>query len=64
MSSDKHDDLRAFMEQARAQGAPPAGKRMVLNPRTGKFEVQSAGDRVGDNVPEVDAEDMKAFSRG
>ncbi|WP_338760928.1 hypothetical protein V7968_32675 [Nocardia vulneris] len=64
MSSDKHNDLRAFMEQTRAQGRPPAGKRMVLNPVTGKFEVQSVGDRPGDNIPQVDAEDMKAFSRG
>ncbi|MFJ1456121.1 hypothetical protein [Nocardia sp. N2S4-5] len=63
MSSDKHHDLRAFMEQARAQGAPPAGKRMVLNPVTGKFEVRSVGEPVGDQVAQVDAEDMKAFGR-
>lgn len=61
MATDKHNDLRAFMEQTKAQGAPPAGKRMVLNPVTGKFEVQSVGDRSRDNIPQVDVEDMKAF---
>jgi hypothetical protein len=62
MASDKHADLRAFMEQARNQGRMPTGKRMVLNPQTGKFEVQSVGERPGDNVAQIDAEDIIAFA--
>lgn len=62
MASDKHNDLRAFMEQARKEGHMPAGKRMVLNPQTGKFEVRSVGDRPGDDVANIDVEDMKAFT--
>ncbi|MBT2232986.1 hypothetical protein [Nonomuraea sp. NEAU-A123] len=63
MATDKHNDIRAFMEQMKASGGnPPSGKRMVLNPQTGKFEVRSVGDRPGDQIPHVSAEDMKAFT--
>ncbi|MEU8347270.1 hypothetical protein AB0C74_36695 [Spirillospora sp. NPDC048832] len=63
--SDKHDDIRRFMEETKRQGGtPPAGKRLVQNPQTGKFEVRSVGERLGDDVPQFDAEDMKAFGRG
>ncbi|WP_157407789.1 hypothetical protein [Actinomadura atramentaria] len=61
MASDRHADIRDFLEETNRTGAPPAGKRMVLNPRTGKFEVQSAGERSADQIPEMDVEDMKAF---
>ncbi|MGW0810459.1 hypothetical protein [Nonomuraea sp. NPDC002799] len=61
MASDRHNDIRAFMEQA-AKGEMPRGKRMVFNPQSGKWEVRSSGERAGDVVPEIDAEDMKAFA--
>ncbi|MEU4513331.1 hypothetical protein AB0G05_27855 [Nonomuraea wenchangensis] len=48
------------MEQA-AKGTMPRGKQMVFNPQTGKWEVRSSGERAGDMVPQIDAEDMKAF---
>ncbi|REE96925.1 hypothetical protein [Thermomonospora umbrina] len=64
MASDKHSDLRAFMEQMRQSGSPPPGKRMVLNPQTGKFEIQSTDEQLGDQVPQIDVEDMRAFARG
>lgn len=61
MASDKHQDIRAFLEKA-ATGRMPAGQKMVLNTRTGKWEVRSGAERPGDNVPQVDTEDMKAFA--
>jgi hypothetical protein len=61
MASDKHSDIRAFLEQA-ASGHMPAGKKMVMNSVTGKWEVRSGGERPGDRVAQVDAEDMKAFA--
>jgi hypothetical protein len=39
----------------------PPGKQMVFNPRTGKFEVLSGTERPGDTVPQVSAQDMRAF---
>lgn len=63
MATDKHNDIRSFLEQAAAGNVPP-GKRMVFNPATGKFEVRAAGERPGDHVPQIDAEDMKAFVHG
>lgn len=60
MSSDSHDDIRDFLEQA-AAGDIPSGRRLVFNPATGKFEVRSSTEQPADVVPQVSAEDMRAF---
>jgi hypothetical protein len=60
MVSDKHEEIRQFMAQA-AGGNMPAGKKLIFNSRTGKFEVRSSSERPGDDIPQVDASDMTAF---
>jgi len=62
MATDSHDEIKNFLSQA-ASGNMPPGKQMVFNPRTGKFEVLSGHERPGDTVPQVDAQDMRAFGR-
>jgi hypothetical protein len=60
MASDNHNDIKQFLEQS-ASGRMPTGKRMVFNTRTGKFEVRTSNERPGDDVPNVEAQDMRAF---
>jgi hypothetical protein len=61
MATDKHSDIRAWLQQA-ATGPMPSNRSMRLNPKSGKWELCSAGERPGDQVAQVDAEDMKAFA--
>jgi hypothetical protein len=65
MNSDNRDEtsdhqaIREYLaREARGEGNP--GKKMVLNPQTGKFFLRS-GDPSEDAVPSVSAEDMQAF---
>ncbi|MCG5218231.1 hypothetical protein [Streptosporangium sp. KLBMP 9127] len=62
MASDRHEDIRDFLQQA-AKGSMPTGKRMVFNVTTGKWEVRSNSERPGDTLQQIDPEDMRAFAR-
>ena len=60
MATNKHDAIKDFLMNA-SSGAGNANKRMVMNPRTGKFEVVARGERHPDDAPQITAEDMKSF---
>ena len=62
MASDSHEDIKRFLSQA-ASGTMPAGKRLVFDAATGKFVVVSEHERPGDTVPQMSAQDMRAFGR-
>jgi len=59
MSADDHVAIRQYLERE-ASGTGNAGRRMVMNPRTGKFEIAS-GPGDNDDVAQITAEDMKSF---
>lgn len=61
MSTHDHAAIKEYLRR-QSEGVGNPGKKMVLNPRTGKFEVVSANEaRTGDTA-EITAEDMKSFA--
>jgi hypothetical protein len=60
MARSDHQAIRDYMKRE-SQGLGNPGKKMVLNPQTGKFEVASAFERHGEDVAEITAEDMRSF---
>jgi hypothetical protein len=61
MSTSDHSAIRDFLRRE-SKGIGNPGKKMVLNPRTGKFEVASATERHDADVAEITAEDMRSFT--
>lgn len=61
MRDNSHDAIRDFLERT-ARGEGSLGKKMVLNPQTGKFEVVSAYEAHAGDAAEVTAEDMRSFA--
>jgi hypothetical protein len=61
MSTNDHDAIRDYMERE-SKGVGTPGKKMVLNPRTGKFEVVSAYEAHTGDTAEITAEDMRSFT--
>jgi len=61
MSTNDHDAIRDYLARE-SKGLGNPGKKMVLNPKTGKFEVASAWEDAGPDAAEITAEDMKSFS--
>ncbi|SDD74923.1 hypothetical protein [Glycomyces harbinensis] len=60
MANSKHDAISEYMHrESSGQGNP--GKRMVLNPRNGKFELVSESEALDPDLAPVTAEDMKSF---
>ncbi len=59
--NDSHDAIRDFLDRT-AKGKGPVGKKMVLNPQTGKFEVVSAHQVAAGDTAEFTAEDMRSFT--
>ncbi|NUQ87167.1 MAG: hypothetical protein HOQ43_01690 [Glycomyces artemisiae] len=60
MVNRKHDAISEYMQrESSGQGNP--GKRMVLNPRTGKFEVVTESQALDPDLAPVTAEDMRSF---
>lgn len=57
---DSHNAIRDFLDRT-AKGEASAGKKMVLNPKTGKFEVVSAFESNASDVAEITVEDMRSF---
>lgn len=61
MAEDDHRAIRDYLDRS-AQGKDTKGKKMVLNPVTGKFEVVSAHKAGAGDIAEVTAEDMRSFT--
>jgi len=60
MGDSNHETIRNFMKrESTGQGTP--GRRMILNPRTGKFEIISDSEPRDPDAADVTAEDMKSF---
>jgi hypothetical protein len=60
MGNRKHDAISEYMQrESSGQGNP--GKRMVLNPRNGKFELVSDTQAQDPDLAPVTAEDMRSF---
>jgi molybdopterin/thiamine biosynthesis adenylyltransferase len=60
MSASDHSAIRDYlMRESKGVGNP--GKKMILNPKTGKFEVVSSFENSGSESAEITAEDMKSF---
>lgn len=60
MSRSDHAAIRDFLRRE-SSGAGNPGKKMVLNPTTGKFEVASTYESHGADAAEITAEDMQSF---
>jgi hypothetical protein len=61
MATSDHQAIRNYlMRESQGQGNP--GKKMVLNPQTGKFEVASGIDSRPD-VANITAEDLRSFGQ-
>lgn len=60
MASSDHKEIRDYLMRE-SRGAGNTGKKMVLNPTTGKFEVASAYEASRGEVAEITAEDMRSF---
>jgi DNA-binding ferritin-like protein (Dps family) len=61
MATSDHGAIRDYLMRE-SGGTGNAGKKMVLNPVTGKFEVAGAYEAGGSEVAEITAEDMRSFS--
>jgi len=61
MSTSDHAAIRDYL-QRESKGLGNPGKKMVLNPRTGKFEVASSYETHHGDVAEITAEDMRSFA--
>ncbi|GLZ40785.1 hypothetical protein [Actinokineospora sp. NBRC 105648] len=61
--TDGHDAIRDFLDRT-AKGKGGQGKKMVLNPQTGKFELVSADKVSAGDVAEITVEDMRSFRGG
>ncbi|MFI5911128.1 hypothetical protein [Dactylosporangium sp. NPDC051541] len=61
MSTNDHDEIRSYLERE-SKGVGNPGKKMVLNPKTGKFEVASSWENTGPDAAEITAEDMRSFA--
>jgi len=60
MASSDHKEIRDYLMRE-SQGSGNIGKKMVLNPRTGKFEVAGIFEAGRGEVAEITAEDMRSF---
>jgi len=61
MATSDHQAIRDYLMRE-SRGAGNSGKKMVLNPQTGKFEVAGMFDRRED-VANITAEDLRSFER-
>jgi hypothetical protein len=61
MSTTDHKAIRDYLMRE-AQGSGNVGKKMVLNPHTGKFEVASTYEADSRDVANITAEDMRSFA--
>jgi hypothetical protein len=60
MASSDHKEIRNYLMRE-SEGSGNTGKKMVLNPVTGKFEVASVFEASRGEVAEITAEDMRSF---
>src|SRR5512144_69555 len=60
MAASDHQAIREYLMRE-SQGLGNSGRKMVLNPQTGKFEVASQFDSRQD-VADITAEDLRSFS--
>nr|WP_042177799.1 hypothetical protein [Kibdelosporangium sp. MJ126-NF4]CEL12774.1 hypothetical protein [Kibdelosporangium sp. MJ126-NF4]CTQ98460.1 hypothetical protein [Kibdelosporangium sp. MJ126-NF4] len=61
MSDADHGAIRDYLKRE-SDGMGNPGKKMVLNPRTGKFEVVSVNAAQTGDTAEITAEDMRSFA--
>jgi hypothetical protein len=63
MSTSNHEAIRDYLKRE-SEGKGNSGKKMVLNPRTNKFEIMSAYENAAADAPVMTPEDLRSFVAG
>ncbi len=63
MSTSDHQAIRDYLKRE-SDGKGNSGKKMILNPRTGKFEIVSAYESASADAPVMTSEDLRSFAAG
>lgn len=63
MSTSDHKAIRDYLKRE-SDGKGNSGKKMILNPRTGKFEIMSAYESAAADAPVMTPEDLRSFGVG
>ncbi|GAB2862676.1 hypothetical protein [Lentzea nigeriaca] len=61
MSTSDHKAIRDYLARE-SSGTGNPGKKLVMNPKTGKFEVASAHEANTGDTAEFTPEDLRSFS--